>query len=147
MHRRKPGLLSRGGELREMVGLALGIQGAQAGAVDVIGRFVGIEQSHGRAAGLFVVRVREQVRAHQVAAGQADIDVEHVGDHAHPGRGCLSRRGWGRNVRGRSRGGVCVEGSAGSSGSDASAGAAEPVSGCAATGVVAAGAAGAARPP
>src|SRR4030095_7355660 len=39
--------------------------------------------------------------------------------------------------------GVCVEGSAGSSGSDASAGAAEPVSGCAAHGAVAGGGGGA----
>ena len=54
----------------------------QAAAHDTERRVVRRQQAHRRAARLLVLRVLQQVGAQQVAALQADVHVQHVGDDA-----------------------------------------------------------------
>ena len=81
-----------GREVREMRGFGTPIGDAQPGAHDAERRIVGREQAHGRTARLLVFRILHEIGAQQVAALQAQIHVDHVGDDTHRRRiGCGAR--------------------------------------------------------
>ena len=107
--RREP-VLGRGARVQGEVGrFGTPVQHTQSAPRDVIVRFLRVEDTDRRTARTLVVRILRQVRAHQRAALQADLEIEHVGDDAHRRGGrrrfryrrCARR---GRRARRRARG-------------------------------------------
>ena len=91
--RRETEFAGRRGVQRKVRGFGTAVGRAQAAAHDAVRRVVGRQQAHRGAARLLVARVLQQVGAQQVAALQADVHVDHVGDDTDTGS-CSSNCSW-----------------------------------------------------